>query len=272
MPPKRRSTYKDRVAKRRPVSESNTSVPPVSGGTDVRPHPSDLQPAAKGLIPQEMVATLSKAISAAVTQALQASSGPVQHTPSSQIQFVPDIERNSTSPGQPTSGSNCTPPPTVNPVTGDTLPTVAENAVQQAVTESVERITGNLLSPVVSSPSSKNTFLSAAIPLAHKLSDKTKKQIWANEYVNFGVLSNSSINTPDDHYTFKIEKSEGGLPALTLAPNPKNQGVQTIEQWLTAFQTFVAVYAEKAPQKTPALMKYGARGRGGDFTMKILGS
>ena len=85
-----------------------------------------------------------------------------------------------------------------------------------------------------------------------------KKQIWANEYVDFTILLNTSLTQSDEHYTFRVEKGEGGKPALTLAPNPKRPTVQSIDQWVSAFQVFVAIYSEKVPQDTPALKKYGS--------------
>ena len=100
--------------------------------------------------------------------------------------------------------------------------------------------------------------MSAAVSLTHRVPDKVKKQIWANEYVDFALLLNSSLTQSDDHYTFKVDKGEGGKPALILAPNPKRQTVQSIEQWVSAFQVFVAIYSEKAPHDTPALRKYGS--------------
>ena len=102
------------------------------------------------------------------------------------------------------------------------------------------------------------TLLSTAGPLTHHVPDKVKKQIWSNEYVDFALLLNSSFTQSEDHYTFRVEKGEGGKPALVLAPNPKRQTVQSIEQWVSAFQLFVAIYSEKTPYDTPALMKYGS--------------
>ena len=43
-----------------------------------------------------------------------------------------------------------------------------------------------------------------------------------------------------------------------LAPNTKRQTIHSIDQWGSAFQTYVAIYAERTPQDTPALMKYGS--------------
>ena len=105
-------------------------------------------------------------------------------------------------------------------------------------------------------PQSKSTFFSTSVPLTHRVPDKVKKQIWSNEYVDFPLLLNNSFTHLDDHYTFRVEKGDGGKPALVLAPNPKQQTVQSIEQWVSAFQVFVAIYSEKAPYDTPALIKY----------------
>ena len=85
-----------------------------------------------------------------------------------------------------------------------------------------------------------------------------KNQIWANEYVDFAVLLNNSLTQSDEHYTFTVEKGDGGKPDLTLAPNPKRQTVQSIEQWVSAFQDFVAICSERVPPDTPALIKYGS--------------
>ena len=42
--------------------------------------------------------------------------------------------------------------------------------------------------------------------------DKVKKQIWANEYVDFALLLNSILIESDDHYTLRVDKGEGGKP------------------------------------------------------------
>ena len=59
-------------------------------------------------------------------------------------------------------------------------------------------------------------FLSAAVPLTHLVPEKVKKEIWSNEYVDFALLLNSSFTQSDDHYTFRVEKGDGGKPALVL--------------------------------------------------------
>jgi len=90
------------------------------------------------------------------------------------------------------------------------------------------------------------------------VSEKVKKQIWGNEYVDFAVIFNNSSNS-EDHYTFKVQNGQGGgQPTLSLVPSVKKQPVHTIEQWTTAFQAFVAVYCDRFPSETAQLMKYGA--------------
>ena len=70
-------------------------------------------------------------------------------------------------------------------------------------------------------PSSKNTFVSSAVPLSHRVSDKVKIGIWGNECVDFAVIfSNSS--TSDDQYTFKVLNGRGEQPTLSLEQMLKN--------------------------------------------------
>ena len=56
----------------------------------------------------------------------------------------------------------------------------------------------------------------------------------------------------EDHYIVRVNKNDGGQPSLTLAPKPRRHSVQTMDQWLSAFQASVAVYGEKAIQDTLA--------------------
>ena len=49
---------------------------------------------------------------------------------------------------------------------------------------------------------------------------------------------------------------ESSRPHLTLEPSQPAKKVQSISQWLSAFNIFVATYAEKQATDTPKLMKY----------------
>lgn len=89
---------------------------------------------------------------------------------------------------------------------------------------------------------------------------KVKNQIWANEFVDFALPLNNSVcnSAEEEQYTLKLDAPNSGQPSLVLGPNSKRQAINTIDQWVSAFQTFVAIYPERALQDTPALMKYGS--------------
>ena len=72
------------------------------------------------------------------------------------------------------------------------------------------------------------------------------------------LLHSSVSNATDDRYIVKLEPDKGGQSSLVLASNTKRQTIHSIDQWVSAFQTYVAIYAERTPQDTPALMKYGS--------------
>ena len=45
-------------------------------------------------------------------------------------------------------------------------------------------------------------------------------------------------------------------PVISLEPAQKTKRITTIDQWITAFQTFVTIYTVRFPNDAPALMKY----------------
>ena len=128
-----------------------------------------------------------------------------------------------------------------------------------AVQGTVQRMLNHVIGPQENASTSKNTFLSEAIPLSNIVPEKVKNQIWANEFINFSLLLKSNIsNTDDDQYTIKFETKKGGQPSVVLAPNAKRNTLHSIDQWTSAFQIYVAIYTERVPKDTPALMKYGS--------------
>ena len=232
MPPTR--TYQERVAKRRrnnPADETRSGPPASQPDPPVLPTPSGL-----GQLTPEMIA----AISAAVTQALQAAAA----TPP--VQFVPDSH---------VAVGRSSVPPTTDSSAEDQPDIEASGAVQGTV----QRMLNHVIGPQENASTSKNTFLSEAIPLSNIVPEKVKNQIWANEFIDFSLLLKSNIsNTDDDQYTIKFETKKGGQPSVVLAPNAKRNTLHSIDQWTSAFQIYVAIYTERAPKDTPALMKYGS--------------
>ena len=96
-----------------------------------------------------------------------------------------------------------------------------------------------------------------AISLAVRGSSKIKVKIWAQEYIDLGSLLTIS---PSNHsYSFSLKTNcddSSPTPKLCLEPNDKPRRIYNISQWLTAFNTFVAVYSERFTQALPQLMKY----------------
>lgn len=99
-------------------------------------------------------------------------------------------------------------------------------------------------------------FSSIAISLGTRVSAKIKAKIWQNEYVDFGALLASG--PPNERLSLSLTQgtSSPSQPLLTLEPVQSSKKVQSISQWVTAFNTFVAIYVERAPQDAPKLMKY----------------
>ena len=95
-----------------------------------------------------------------------------------------------------------------------------------------------------------------AVPLASCISDKIQSKIWANEYIDFGTLLQRS-HAIDSKYNFVLQAlPSADWPDISLEPARKLKRIATIDQWLKAFQTFVAIYTVQFPNDAPALMKH----------------
>ena len=99
-------------------------------------------------------------------------------------------------------------------------------------------------------------FTSIAISLGSCVSAKIKAKIWQNEYVDFGALL--GVGPPTEK--FALSRSPGNTISsqnrLHLEHVQSSKKLQTITQWVTAFNTFVAIYVERVPMDAPKLMKY----------------
>ena len=88
-----------------------------------------------------------------------------------------------------------------------------------AVQGTMQRMLQHVIGPQENASTSKNTFLSEAIPLSNIMPEKVKNQVWANEFIDFTLLLKSNIsNTDDDQYTIKFETKKGGQCLVALAP------------------------------------------------------
>ena len=100
-------------------------------------------------------------------------------------------------------------------------------------------------------------FRSVAISLSARVSSKIKAKIWAQEYIDLGSLL--TLSPSSNSYSLSLKANNeisSDTPKLCLEPNDKPRRIFHISQWLTVFNTFVAVYAERYPQEAPHLMKY----------------
>ena len=69
------------------------------------------------------------------------------------------------------------------------------------------------------------------------------------------MLERSHANEPK--YNFIVQASPSvDQPVISLEPVQKSKRIATIDQLITAFQTFVAIYTVRFPNNAPALMKY----------------
>ena len=143
---------------------------------------------------------------------------------------------------------------------------IAEQSVAEAVGASLASITQGtpqsyvngitLADPGQDSQVPKQIFSSIAVSLSSRVSSKIKAKIWSHEYINFGTLLSLSPNNQKYSITVASTDSESSRPHLTLEPSQPAKKVQSITQWLSAFNIFVAIYAEKQATHTPKLMKY----------------
>ena len=95
-----------------------------------------------------------------------------------------------------------------------------------------------------------------SVPLASRIPDKIQSKIWAHEYTDLGTLLNTTLPS-DSRYNLVVQSSQSASrPVISLKPTQKTKRITTIDQWITAFQTFVAVYTVRFSNEAPAMMKH----------------
>ena len=105
----------------------------------------------------------------------------------------------------------------------------------------------------VSPPSSSSglfNFNSVSVAIDAQVSPKLKAKIWANEFIDFGLLLGS--HSSDTRYRLSVSSQTGSLAlTLSLEPTQKTKPIPSIEVWTSAFQVFVGVYTGKYPMEAP---------------------
>ena len=119
-------------------------------------------------------------------------------------------------------------------------------------------ITSSLGDQETLTPNQGGTFRSIAISLGSRVPDKIKHKIWADQYIDLGLLLSSSTVEPTRYSVSVCADSlhDNSLGKLSLEPVHKPKRIASFGQWASAFNTFVAVDTVSFPASAPALMKY----------------
>ena len=102
------------------------------------------------------------------------------------------------------------------------------------------------------------TLITAGMPLGHLLSAKIKQDIWDDKFVDMAALLYPDTHTSSYGVQFAGDlASEQGHGELRFAPRKK---VITINDWVKAFQIYMAVYIQKPGREAcaPELLTYMA--------------
>ena len=90
-----------------------------------------------------------------------------------------------------------------------------------------------------------------SILLGSNTSMRLKQKIWADQFVDFKPLL---PNQKDTTVSIQINQNSVSFSNQTTS---KTQSPLSIEQWTTAFFTFMSIFIKKKPQDAPHLLKYG---------------
>jgi len=119
-------------------------------------------------------------------------------------------------PHQPATASSVEPTTTREVALGG-MP-VADATVQGPVASAMENLTGEHINLGGSCPhfSGMSNFNSVSVAIDAQVSPKLKAKIWANEFIDFGLLLNPQIG--DARYHLSLSASENSMPMLSLEP------------------------------------------------------
>ena len=104
-----------------------------------------------------------------------------------------------------------------------------------------------------SSKKPDETFSSVTFDLESRVSDRIKAKIWANEYVDVGSLL--AVSPEESKYRISVT-NDHDHPSLCLEHVKQKRRSLSIDQWVTAFNVFAAVYTIKVPIAISSLLKY----------------
>ena len=90
-----------------------------------------------------------------------------------------------------------------------------------------------------------------SFPIDARIPDNIKEKIWANQYVELGLLLHPHEL---DKYCMAMSTASGS-PSLCLLPRKPKQ-ISTLDQWNSAFNIFMTIYLTKFPTQAVAVLKH----------------
>uniref|UniRef100_A0A8W8NT31 Uncharacterized protein n=1 Tax=Magallana gigas TaxID=29159 RepID=A0A8W8NT31_MAGGI len=101
-------------------------------------------------------------------------------------------------------------------------------------------------------------FVSTAVPIDARVSDRTKSKIWSNQYIEFSSLL---LKDKQKKGKFSIQVEDGDSPGKLAIHQVENDSqnevtLSSMHDWLTAWNRFAAIYCMKYPEKQSKLAKH----------------
>ena len=129
---------------------------------------------------------------------------------------------------------------------------VGDNSTAMAIDESITSHLANLMGNDFS-PDGTGNYIPNDLPIDLKVSDKIKNLIWANKYVDLGLLLDPS---QEFNVATKFELvGQFGEP-LTVAPKAGDKVIYNLGLWCSAFSVYMNIYCQKYPAELSSLFTY----------------
>ena len=125
---------------------------------------------------------------------------------SSPVQFIPDPPA---PPGHPSTSAQSD----------------VQELVQASTSEVIQSLTNGRVQTEERPVTSKNPFISASVPLTHRVTEKICNKIWAGEFVDFSTLC--SPQDTEGQYLLKFQNNEGNT-AVSMVPNVRRKTFRTL--------------------------------------------
>ena len=87
-----------------------------------------------------------------------------------------------------------------------------------------------------------------SMPIPRKLCDK----IWANQFVDMQDLLPAKLGASEPSWSDLVEAARG-------KSSKKGKAINSIEQWVTCFNTYMIIMAMKKPERIPDLLAYSSK-------------